>query len=445
MKDIPLSPYGSASVVPAPVNKMMTDFAADFQCEIDINLGVGYVNEGTIPEELIEQAYREVVSRPDKYQHALNYGDPKGSDNLIGSIRRFLLDNNIGNLTEEVLDANRIVIGVSGATSLLESVAHILGAGTVVTTDPMYYIYCHFIERMGFEILAVPEDDDGIRTDLVRQEIERLGQAAEKICFLYAVTVNNPTCTIMSSERIRQFVEIAGELSERLGRKVPVFLDKAYENLIHDESAEKPASALLCDKYGLVYEIYTLSKVLAPALRIGYVIGADSPFLSALIQRNSDAGFSAPLVTQEIASYLLDHHVKGQLDSVNKGYRAKAVQTKNWIDELLGEFLLECRGGSAGFYYYLTFDDVETHQESDFFKFLTRTTQDEAIDGLAGKKNARVIYIPGEFCVHRQGKMTQIGRRQLRLSYGYEELDRIGEAVQVMREAAIYTKERQKG
>jgi len=54
------------------------------------------------------------------------------------------------------------------------------------------------------------------------------------------------------------------------------------------------------------------------------MIGPDSPFIQAMVQKTSDAGFSAPLITQEIAGYLLEHHIDRQLDQVNKGYRLKA-------------------------------------------------------------------------------------------------------------------------
>jgi len=123
------------------------------------------------------------------------------------------------------------------------------------------------------------------------------------------VTINNPTSSILSNERRAELVQIATDLSIIVGRKILLFFDKAYENLVHDPTVPPLQSGLLHDEHGIVYEIGTLSKILAPALRIGYMIGNDCSFLRAMIQKTSDVGFSAPLITQEIASYLLDHHV----------------------------------------------------------------------------------------------------------------------------------------
>jgi 2-aminoadipate transaminase len=447
MDEIYLSEYGDASVTPAPVSRMMASFAADFRDGVDINLGVGYVNEKTIPRELIEQALHEVIANPQRHRAALNYGGPKGSHNLITSIKEFLTKHRIGNLTEQILSRNEIIIGPSGATSLLEAIANILGprkAGTlprglVIMTDPVYYIYSNFLERMGFEIAAVPEGREGINVELLEKKLDQLGDNKKDISFLYIVTVSNPTCTILSSSCQRRLIDITSRLSNDLGRKVPLFLDKAYENLIHDPNVPERQSALLYDELGLVYEIYTLSKILAPALRIGYMIGRGCAFTKVMIQRTSDVGFSAPLICQEIASHILDHHVAGQIEKVKQGYHEKAIQTKKWIDELLGDSITECRGGQAGFYYYLTFGDIETDEDSGFFKFLTRTTGLADIDGPAEEKRPRVLYIPGQYCVHKRGSLTEIGKRQLRLSYGFEELNNIHKAIQLMQEAIIYS------
>ncbi len=442
LADFTLSGYGNASSVPSPVNRMMAAFAADFRPAHDINLGVGYVNERTIPHELMVEAMQAVLAEPEKYRVPFNYGGSQGSQNLIDSLKRFHVQHGIGRLTQEIVDRNEVIIGPNGATSLLDSIAHVVAPGIVITSDPMYYIYCNYLERQGFEVLTVPEDDNGIRTDLLRAKLEELGARKGEIAFFSIVTINNPTSTILSNERRAELVQIVTELSHELGRKIPLFFDKAYENLVHDPTVPPLTSGLLYDTEGLVYELGTLSKILAPALRIGYLMGPPGRFMSAMIQKTSDVGFSAPLINQEIASYLLDHHVQQQIEGVQAGYRKKARAVKGWLDEYLGDYIECYSGGKASFYYYLTMKDVLTTETSAFFTYLARTTGDVVIDGPAGEKNPRVIYVPGEHCVHPRGDLVAVGRRQLRLSYGFEELDRIEAAISMMREAAEYARAR---
>lgn len=432
--DIELSEYGQKSAKPSKLNLMMTKFAADFRSDIDINVGVGYVNEETIPKKLIaEHALEHLVTEP----LALNYGAAIGQKGLRDAIRAFLIDNNISGLTEGILRDKEIIIGPNGATSLLDGIAQVLPTGTVITSDPMYYIYCDYLERRGFDVLTIPEDSDGIRTDLLEDKIT---QGKPDIKFIYVVTVNNPTCTILSNERRQEIVEIATRLSKEVGRKIPVIFDRAYEELIHGDSVKPLKSGFYYDELGLVYEIGTVSKLIAPGLRVGYMIGKDNNFLQAMIQRTCDAGFSAAMPTQTIARAMLEQNAVEQMESVNQGYREKAKGLKACIDEELGEYLTGYSGGDAGFYLYLTFKDIDTSEGSHFFKYLTRTTGVADIDGPPGNKKPRVLYIPGEQCVHSNGTMVEIGKRQLRISYGFEELDRIKAAIGLMKEAAQYAK-----
>ena len=441
MHEVMLSEYGTMSAQPSPVSRMMASFAADFRDDVDINLGVGYVNEETIPSSYIQEAMAEVLRDPRKYRQPLNYGGPEGSPNLIESIRRYHLAQGVGGLDEDTLSKLRIIIGSSGATSILEGLAHVLPRGIVLTADPVYYIYTNTLDRLGFEVVAVPEDEEGIDTDALRKRIADLGERRNEIRFIYVVTVGNPTCTVISNARRRDLVAVAVELSRDLGRKIPLILDKAYEDLIHDPAVERPESALLHDELGICYEVGTVSKILAPALRIGYMMGRDSDLMRALVQRCSDVGFSASLLMQDVASYMLDRRIASQVRGVNRGYREKARAVRGLIGRYLGGTLEQVTGGSASFYFYLTLN-VETHERSGFFRFLSRTTGDERIDGPSGAKRARVVYVPGEHFVHPGGELVGLGRRQLRVSYGYETLGNIEVGLRLMGEAAEYARGR---
>lgn len=438
LKPPELSTYGTSSVDPSPVNRMMAEFAGDFRDNVDVNLGVGYVNEDTIPRELIREALDAVLTRPEKYRVPFNYGGPAGSPNLVQSLREFYLRNCIGGLTEEIFEKREIRIGGNGTSGILEAIADVVKPGIVITSDPMYYIYCNFLERKGYRLITVPEDENGVQPELLEEKLQALGEEKQNIRFLYIVTVSNPTSSILSNERRKRLVEIAAGLCREIGREIPLIFDKAYELLVHDPQVDPFRSGFHDDQLGIVYEVGTLSKVFAPALRIGYLIGPPGRLVELITQKTSDSGFSAPLITQEIASYLLDNHIERQIAKVNQGYQEKAAQVKGRIDEELGPYLETYTGGRAGFYFYLTFREIRTDQESLFFKFLTRTTGKSEIDGPSGNKKPRVVYIPGEFCVHPRGDMVEKGRRQLRISYGFEETERILEALGYMRQAVEF-------
>lgn len=434
------SPYGNASILPSPVNKMMSSFSNDFRDGIDINLGVGYVNEKTIPETLLVEAMTNVAAYPEKYRQPFNYGGPKGSPNLIDALRQFYARNHIGGLNTTTLAQEELVIGPCGATSILDALTDIFNPGIIITADPMYYIYCNQLERKGFRVITIPEDKEGIPPEALEACLESLGKEAQNLAFFYVVTVNNPSAVILSNTRKQALVALAERWSQKYDHTIPIFFDQAYEWLIHDPAVERPQSAMLWNTQGIAYEIGTLSKILAPALRIGFIMGHDGPLMDAIAQRTSDVGFSASLLNQEIAAYMLENHIDTQLCRVNEGYHTKAVTVKKAITHILGPWIEDCRGGQGGFYYYLTLRGIRTDTTSPFFSYLSRKTKEPSIDGPTASPLPRVIYLPGEFCVHPQGSSAQEGLRQLRLSYGFEDPEVIIQALVYIREAIIYSK-----
>ncbi len=412
-----LSAYGLRSSEPSAANRMMADFAATYREGVDVNLGVGYVSEETIPRRDIGEALLAVLADPHKYRAALNYGGPAGSRNLETSLRAFLLRHGMADST---LGERRLIVGASGVPSLLEALSSVLEPGLVVTSEPLYYIYCDLLRRLGFSLLAVPEDDRGIRTDLLADCLEQ----HDEIRFCYVVTVGNPTSRVLANQRRHELITLLSRASERRGRKIPLVLDEAYELLRHDPALPVLEPGLSLDRHGIVYELGTLSKVLAPALRIGYLLGPPGPLVTAVVQRTSDIGFSAPLVNQEVASYLLDHVVDRHLGRVRAIYREKALAVRRVLEEALGDELEEVVGGQAGFYYYLTLRATPTGEKSPFFAHATRTTGEP-----------RVFYLPGEQCVDPRSDQAERAARQLRISYGFEPLDQIERGIRLLGEA----------
>lgn len=424
-----LSTYAQNSLTPSPVNEMTEAFASDFRPGIDINLGVGYVNDDTIPYSSLQTAFKKVLAAPHKYKSPLNYGGAEGSPMLRQSIREFYLTNKIGGLSNKELSEHKIIIGANGATSLLEAFAETIKEGLVITSNPFYYIYTEFLERKGFTIKAIDEDKNGIRIDLLKAFLQTADIST--ISFFYIPTVNNPSCTVLAPNRVKELVTIANELSEQSGKLIPVIFDKAYQELIYGTAPAIP-SGLLYNNAGNVFEIGTVSKIVAPALRIGYMIAKDSDFTKVVTQKISDTGFSAPLINQEICSYFLEHFISDQISKVNAGYKRKADFIKSTIEQKLKNWIESFTGGEAGFYFYFTFKDIETHKHSDFFNYLSRTTGKPAIDGKEQKKE-RLIYIPGEICA--TGKKA---KRQLRISFGFEETAILGKAIDLLAEACTY-------
>lgn len=435
------SAYGNNLLDVAPVSRLMASFARDFRPNIDINVGVGYVNEATLPYEALVEATRVVVDSPNNYRSSLNYGDPAGTYQLRAAIMKMLASEALPD-DLAAIQSKEILIGTNGATSILEGLAQILEPGLVIMSDPVYYIYSYFLERKGFRILALPEDANGMIPERLEEVLSRDMSDLQDLRFVYVVSISNPTSTILTNERRHKIVDIVNSFVDRTGQRIPLIFDQAYAGLIHDPEVESQESAFRNDRNQLVYEIGTLSKILAPALRIGYILGPTGDLMAAMQERNSDAGFGASVINQQIAAVLLSDFLPAQQRSVLSGYRRRAIDIRSAIDEKLTSYVEEVRGGQAGFYFYITFKDIPTDDRSDFYKFLSRTTGDPTIDGSSDSIKPRVAYIPGQYCVSPHGELIEHGSRSLRFSYGFEPLERLTQAVGLMADAAEYVSSR---
>ena len=114
------------------------------------------------------------------------------------------------------------------------------------------------------DVHQVSTDDDGMRIDELEELLATLAAAGRRPKFIYSVpSFQNPAGVTMSEERRRRLVELARE------HEVLICEDNPY-GLLRYEGEQQPTLYSL-DGGDYVLYIGTLSKILSPGIRIGWV------------------------------------------------------------------------------------------------------------------------------------------------------------------------------
>jgi 2-aminoadipate transaminase len=148
------------------------------------------------------------------------------------------------------------------------------------------------------EIVGVASDAEGI-------DVEDLAERAASARFLYVLpNFQNPTGRTMSEARRHALVHRASELG------LPIMEDNPYGDLWFDA----PPAAPLTSRHpeGCIY-LGSFSKVLAPGLRLGYIVAPQSIFPKLLQAKQAadlhSPGFNQRMVAEVMKDGFLDRHV----------------------------------------------------------------------------------------------------------------------------------------
>jgi len=151
-------------------------------------------------------------------------------------------------------------------------------------------------------VASVDSDDGGV---IVEDLDRKIGEGADKARFIYLLpNFQNPTGRTMDDAR-RQAVS---ERAARLG--LPILEDNPYGDLWYDEEPARPLTARNPD--GGLY-LGSFSKVLAPGLRLGYIV-APKHIYPKLLQAKQAADLHTPsfnqrMVAEVLKDGFLDRHV----------------------------------------------------------------------------------------------------------------------------------------
>ncbi|HKR63818.1 MAG TPA: PLP-dependent aminotransferase family protein [Thermoanaerobaculia bacterium] len=353
-----------------------------------ISFAGGVPNPETFPAERVAAIAERVIR--ERSAIALQYGPTRGIARLCASIAELSKSRGIECTADDVLTT-------TGSQQALDLIAHtLLDPGDVVAVELPTYIggSSSFFARSA-QLAGVAQDDEGIVPESLREVASRT-----RIKLLYTIpNFQNPSGRLMTQARRAEVLAIAEE------HDFLVIEDDPYGELVYVKGADTLAMKSR-DTSGRVLYLGSFSKVLAPGLRVGWIV-APRPLLERLEIAKQAADLCSGMLDQSIVDEFIAHgELAPQIERVRAFYRGKRAVL---IEELERHFTGRARWTSAdgGLFTFVTLNDnVDTS---------ARVT-DAVANGVA--------YIPGRpFFVDGTGANT------MRLTFAKESDERIREGV----------------
>ncbi|MFZ3474402.1 PLP-dependent aminotransferase family protein [Streptomyces sp. 4.24] len=301
-------------------------------CRIDLSPGVPDL--AAFPRSAWLQAERRVLARLTPAD--FGYGNPQGTlalrEAIVGWLAR---GRGIRADPGEVV----VVAGVAQALGLLTQVLRAEGVRRVAVEDPGSLGARQQLEHGGMEILPVPVDAGGIDTAVLaagRAQVALLTPAHQF-----------PTGVVLDGERRRELLgwAAAGGL----------VIEDDYDAEHRYDRAPVPAlRALLPDA---VCYAGSVSKLLAPALRLGWLL-VPPRMLDAVIEAKRYADLGNPVLAQLVLARLMESgELERHLRFVRRRHRARRdTMLRAIAAELPGA---RVHGAAAGLHLMVTFDGAD--------------------------------------------------------------------------------------
>ena len=368
-----------------------------------ISFAGGLPAPDVFPVQRFKEACHKVLT--EQASNALQYGATEGYEPL-----RELIANNMARYGIKARVENVLI--TSGSQQALDLIGKLfINAGDHVLVEaPTYLGALQAFNIYGAEYLAVPSDENGLRTDLLEAPL-RSGPK-----FMYVLpNFQNPAGTTLSEGRRHELVLLA----DRYG--IPIVEDDPYGQLRYEGEHLPPLVVLDRENLrrdkgysiGNVIYLSTFSKTLAPGLRLGWIV-APPEVIGKLAQLKQGADLHTSTFTQFVAYEVardgfLDSHVK----LIRKVYRER----RDVMLQALQEFFPPA----------VTW----THPQGGLFLWVTlpQSLDIQAIFRSALEQN--VAFVPGDsfYANDSRDKNECEGCRHMRLNFSNATPEQIREGI----------------
>jgi GntR family transcriptional regulator/MocR family aminotransferase len=271
------------------------------------------------PRDLLARAYRRVLRT--RGAKLLDYGDAHGEASLRSALADMLrASRGLATQTEDVLITR-------GSQQAIWLAAHcLLSAHDRVGVEQFGYPPAwQALRSTGAALVPLALDAEGVRVDAVEAALREGGLRA-----LYLTPHHQyPTMVALSPQRRLALLELAR-------RHRFAILEDDYSNEFHYEGRPRLPMAS-ADKHGNVVYIGGLSKILAPGLRIGYVV-APRPLLERMASLRTSVDRQGDATTEAaVAELLQEGEVARHARRMRQVYLARRATLVDALHTLLGE------------------------------------------------------------------------------------------------------------
>lgn len=269
----------------------------------------------------LARAYRQLFDRKAKWQ-MMGYSEAQG-DPVFREVIVTMLNHKRG----LALNSKELCV-TRGSQMALFLIAHCLieKGDTVLIENPGYKPAWDAFKNAGAELLPVPMETDGMKLETVKSYLA----TGRKIKAIYTTPHHHfPTTVSLSLSKRLELIQ----LSNKHGFYI---VEDDYDHEFHFGARPLLPVGSLQDIEQYVY-IGTLSKIIFPALRIGYIASNESLIEKVVALRSIIDVQGDNIMEQAILQLIQDGSIRKHLNRATPYYQKKRDRFAIIVEELLGE------------------------------------------------------------------------------------------------------------
>ncbi len=367
-----------------------------------ISFAGGFPDSAMFDVEGIKQAADQALTL--EPGGALQYGATEGYNPLREQLAAFMGAKGV------TLSPDGLIV-TTGSQQALDLIGKTMinPGDTVIVEAPTFLATIQCFRLYGAKVVAAPIDEHGVKVD----ELEQL-MAQHKPKFVYLIpTFGNPSGATLSLERRKRVLELV------LKYQIPLVEDDPYSDLYF---AEPPPPSLLALSEQIqgsrdwIIHCGSLSKVLSPGLRVGWLIAPPDMLAKATMCKQFSDAHTSTFAQATAAQYLKAGRMPATLAHVREVYAERAKTMGDCLQRELGVAIAFSQpGGGLFFWASLT----GAHGKLKDAGELARRAIEKG-----------VAFVPGApFYAHDPDPAT------LRLSFATADLEKIREGMQRLGQA----------